>query len=292
MGQFYLLSWLQPLFTGFSKCPPVRLSCQASIERQMLPPLPTPLTGPLLWMLHAQGSWEVKVSFHLILLGKAIVAREGFRTEVPNCPKMGKQIHRADSQAVGVTGHCHRVSSLFFGNQYFFFFPNCPWLDRSWDMTDLGSVSSSVKRRELWWPSRSPLSWLCCVCAHRTMGSRVGLWESCGQCHHASFWRDESTGFLYSQGPPSRKERERKKRRRKMHDVLFSKGKFGCQRQSRNTWLMPLEINMEGLQLLSQVLILLRHSFHRMVWWLAEGTFCCSILQISTCHCLWPAWTS
>lgn len=130
MGQFYLLSWLRPLFTGFSKCPPVRLSCQASIERQMLPPLPTPLTGPLLWMLHAQGSWEVKVSFHLILLGKAIVGRGGFRTEVPNCPKMGKQIRRADSQAVGVTGHCHRVSSLFFGNQYFFFSPTVPgWTD-------------------------------------------------------------------------------------------------------------------------------------------------------------------
>lgn len=87
----------------------------------MLPPLPTPLPGPLLWMLHAQGSWEVKASFHPILLGKATVAGGGFKTEVPNCPKMGKQIRRADSQAVGVTGHCHRVSCLFSGNQYFFF---------------------------------------------------------------------------------------------------------------------------------------------------------------------------
>lgn len=90
VGQFYLLSELQPLFSWFSERPVVRLSCQARIERQMFSAFPTPLATPSSLNAACTGQLGNKRLLYLIFLGKGTVGSGGFKGKAPNCNEMGR----------------------------------------------------------------------------------------------------------------------------------------------------------------------------------------------------------
>lgn len=125
MGQSYLLSELQALFSCFSERPGVRLSCQARIERQMFSAFPAPPAAPSSLNAACTGQLGNKRLLYLIFLGKGMVGSGGFKGKAPNCNEMGRAAGRAGSQAGAVTAHSSPVSCLLLLLLLLFYIKHC-----------------------------------------------------------------------------------------------------------------------------------------------------------------------